>query len=86
MVLEINLILGYDWYDLFTSTPKEIFVCCSPVSPYTNVAPLAIVLIVSLIKEAFEDWVRNTSSYFRRLIDCYINNFFFYLYENGKSI
>lgn len=31
---------------------------CSPVSPITNVAPLSMVLLVSLIKEAFEDWVR----------------------------
>ncbi|KAK1365815.1 Phospholipid-transporting ATPase [Heracleum sosnowskyi] len=34
------------------------FTPVSPVSPYTNVAPLSIVLIVSLIKEAFEDWKR----------------------------
>ncbi|XP_010548246.1 PREDICTED: phospholipid-transporting ATPase 3 isoform X2 [Tarenaya hassleriana] len=30
----------------------------SPVSPITNVAPLSLVLLVSLIKEAFEDWKR----------------------------
>ncbi|VVA90796.1 unnamed protein product [Arabis nemorensis] len=30
----------------------------SPVSPITNVAPLSMVLLVSLIKEAFEDWKR----------------------------
>ncbi|KAL5070209.1 hypothetical protein RYX36_021096, partial [Vicia faba] len=28
----------------------------SPVSPITNVLPLSLVLLVSLIKEAFEDW------------------------------
>ncbi|KAG2300875.1 hypothetical protein Bca52824_037347, partial [Brassica carinata] len=28
----------------------------SPVNPITNVAPLTMVLLVSLIKEAFEDW------------------------------
>ncbi|KAJ4849836.1 Phospholipid-transporting ATPase 3 [Turnera subulata] len=30
----------------------------SPVNPVTNVVPLTLVLIVSLIKEAFEDWKR----------------------------
>ncbi|KFK43333.1 hypothetical protein AALP_AA1G111300 [Arabis alpina] len=30
----------------------------SPVNPITNVAPLSMVLLVSLIKEAFEDWKR----------------------------
>ncbi|CAO2829122.1 unnamed protein product [Amaranthus hypochondriacus] len=30
----------------------------SPVSPITNVAPLSMVLFVSLVKEAFEDWKR----------------------------
>ncbi|KAK6922097.1 P-type ATPase, N-terminal [Dillenia turbinata] len=30
----------------------------SPVSPITNVVPLSLVLLVSLIKEAFEDWKR----------------------------
>ncbi|RZB99427.1 Phospholipid-transporting ATPase 3 isoform B [Glycine soja] len=30
----------------------------SPVSPITNVLPLSLVLLVSLIKEAFEDWVK----------------------------
>ncbi|XP_066385390.1 phospholipid-transporting ATPase 3-like isoform X1 [Miscanthus floridulus] len=30
----------------------------SPVHPVTNVVPLSIVLLVSLIKEAFEDWKR----------------------------
>ncbi|KAK9750881.1 hypothetical protein RND81_02G228100 [Saponaria officinalis] len=30
----------------------------SPVSPLTNVAPLSVVLIISLVKEAFEDWKR----------------------------
>ncbi|KAG5017302.1 hypothetical protein JHK85_023438 [Glycine max] len=29
-----------------------------PVSPITNVLPLSLVLLVSLIKEAFEDWKR----------------------------
>ncbi|KAK9114005.1 hypothetical protein Syun_020802 [Stephania yunnanensis] len=28
----------------------------SPVSPITNVVPLSLVLLVSLVKEAFEDW------------------------------
>ncbi|XP_011034150.1 PREDICTED: phospholipid-transporting ATPase 3 [Populus euphratica] len=30
----------------------------SPVNPVTNVVPLTMVLLVSLIKEAFEDWKR----------------------------
>nr|XP_029119607.1 phospholipid-transporting ATPase 3 [Elaeis guineensis] len=30
----------------------------SPVSPITNVLPLSLVLLVSLVKEAFEDWKR----------------------------
>ncbi|KAI4328339.1 hypothetical protein L6164_020698 [Bauhinia variegata] len=30
----------------------------SPVSPITNVVPLSLVLLISLIKEAFEDWKR----------------------------
>ncbi|URE19407.1 ATPase, class [Musa troglodytarum] len=30
----------------------------SPVSPVTNVVPLSLVLLVSLVKEAFEDWKR----------------------------
>ncbi|KAG7974944.1 hypothetical protein I3843_06G073100 [Carya illinoinensis] len=30
----------------------------SPVSPITNVVPLSLVLFVSLVKEAFEDWKR----------------------------
>ncbi|KAK9116965.1 hypothetical protein Sjap_015912 [Stephania japonica] len=30
----------------------------SPVHPITNVVPLSLVLLVSLIKEAFEDWKR----------------------------
>ncbi|KDP21262.1 hypothetical protein JCGZ_21733 [Jatropha curcas] len=30
----------------------------SPVNPITNVVPLSMVLLVSLIKEAFEDWKR----------------------------
>ncbi|XP_050236678.1 phospholipid-transporting ATPase 3 [Mercurialis annua] len=30
----------------------------SPVNPVTNVVPLSMVLLVSLIKEAFEDWKR----------------------------
>ncbi|XP_019421458.1 PREDICTED: phospholipid-transporting ATPase 3-like [Lupinus angustifolius] len=30
----------------------------SPVSPITNVLPLSVVLLLSLIKEAFEDWKR----------------------------
>ncbi|KAJ9563811.1 hypothetical protein OSB04_008971 [Centaurea solstitialis] len=34
------------------------FTPVSPVSPVTNVIPLSIVLFVSLIKEAFEDWKR----------------------------
>nr|XP_043625949.1 phospholipid-transporting ATPase 3-like [Erigeron canadensis] len=34
------------------------FTPVSPVSPITNVIPLSIVLLVSLIKEAFEDWKR----------------------------
>lgn len=35
----------------------EVFFPCSPVSPITNVLPLSLVLLVSLIKEAWEDWV-----------------------------
>ncbi|KAL5980615.1 Phospholipid-transporting ATPase 3 [Asimina triloba] len=31
---------------------------CSPVHPITNVVPLSLVLFVSLVKEAFEDWKR----------------------------
>ncbi|CAI9278373.1 unnamed protein product [Lactuca saligna] len=34
------------------------FTPVSPVSPVTNVIPLSIVLFVSLVKEAFEDWKR----------------------------
>ncbi|XP_076889767.1 phospholipid-transporting ATPase 3-like [Bidens hawaiensis] len=34
------------------------FTPVSPVSPITNVVPLSIVLFVSLVKEAFEDWKR----------------------------
>ncbi|KAK1425808.1 hypothetical protein QVD17_21169 [Tagetes erecta] len=34
------------------------FTPVSPVSPITNVIPLSIVLFVSLVKEAFEDWKR----------------------------
>ncbi|XP_020521908.1 phospholipid-transporting ATPase 3 isoform X2 [Amborella trichopoda] len=30
----------------------------SPVHPITNVVPLSLVLFVSLVKEAFEDWVK----------------------------
>ncbi|XP_074309802.1 phospholipid-transporting ATPase 3-like [Silene latifolia] len=30
----------------------------SPVSPLTNVVPLSVVLMISLVKEAFEDWKR----------------------------
>lgn len=37
------------------------FWLCSPVSPITNVLPLSLVLLVSLIKEAWEDWVSNSS-------------------------
>ncbi|KAL9268042.1 Phospholipid-transporting ATPase 3-like protein [Drosera capensis] len=37
---------------ILSSTP------ISPVSPITNVAPLSIVLFISLVKEAFEDWKR----------------------------
>ncbi|KAL8161555.1 hypothetical protein V2J09_013044 [Rumex salicifolius] len=37
---------------ILSSTP------ISPVSPITNVIPLSIVLLISLIKEAFEDWKR----------------------------
>ncbi|CAK7332719.1 unnamed protein product [Dovyalis caffra] len=33
------------------------FLWTSPVNPVTNVVPLSLVLLVSLIKEAFEDWV-----------------------------
>lgn len=39
------------------------FVSRSPVSPITNVLPLSMVLFVSLVKEAWEDWV----SYIRSL-------------------
>ncbi|KAL4558341.1 hypothetical protein LXL04_036540 [Taraxacum kok-saghyz] len=35
------------------------FTPVSPVSPITNVIPLSLVLFVSLVKEAFEDWVSN---------------------------
>ncbi|XP_057530922.1 phospholipid-transporting ATPase 3-like [Amaranthus tricolor] len=43
----------------------------SPVSPITNVAPLSIVLFISLVKEAFEDWKRfqNDLSVNNTLID-----------------
>ncbi|KAJ9554377.1 hypothetical protein OSB04_018422 [Centaurea solstitialis] len=34
------------------------FTPVSPVSPITNVIPLSLVLFVSLVKEAFEDWKR----------------------------
>ncbi|GAB2280370.1 Phospholipid-transporting ATPase 3 [Dionaea muscipula] len=37
---------------ILSSTP------ISPVSPITNVAPLSIVLLISMVKEAFEDWKR----------------------------
>ncbi|KAH7856369.1 hypothetical protein Vadar_000649 [Vaccinium darrowii] len=37
---------------IISSTP------ISPVSPYTNVLPLSMVLFVSLVKEAWEDWKR----------------------------
>lgn len=36
---------------------KCSFWSCSPVNPVTNVVPLSLVLLVSLIKEAWEDWV-----------------------------
>lgn len=43
----------------------------SPVNPITNVVPLSMVLLVSLIKEAFEDWKRfqNDMSINNTLID-----------------
>ncbi|XP_061338280.1 phospholipid-transporting ATPase 3-like [Gastrolobium bilobum] len=42
-----------------------------PVSPITNVLPLSLVLLVSLIKEAFEDWKRfqNDMSINNNMID-----------------
>ena len=40
----------------------KFFVSCSPVSPITNVLPLSMVLFVSLVKEAWEDWVSTISS------------------------
>lgn len=47
------------------------FTPMSPVSPLTNVAPLSIVLFISLVKEAFEDWKRfqNDMSINNSLID-----------------
>lgn len=35
----------------------EVLFSYSPVSPITNVLPLTLVLLVSLVKEAWEDWV-----------------------------
>ncbi|GJN20599.1 hypothetical protein PR202_gb07995 [Eleusine coracana subsp. coracana] len=48
-------------YSVLTFLPKglfEQFWFFSPVHPVTNVVPLSLVLLVSLIKEAFEDWKR----------------------------
>ncbi|KAF5945304.1 hypothetical protein HYC85_015532 [Camellia sinensis] len=42
---------------ILSSTPL------SPISPITNVLPLSVVLFVSLVKEAWEDWVK-TDGYF----------------------
>ncbi|XP_054809122.1 phospholipid-transporting ATPase 3-like isoform X3 [Prosopis cineraria] len=43
----------------------------SPISPITNVVPLSLVLLISLIKEAFEDWKRlqNDKVINNRMID-----------------
>ncbi|CAJ1939977.1 unnamed protein product, partial [Sphenostylis stenocarpa] len=43
-----------------------------PVSPITNVLPLSLVLLVSLIKEAFEDWGKEITKRFQN--DMSINN------------
>lgn len=54
------------WYgsDMF------FFSFCSPVSPITNVAPLSMVLFISLVKEAFEDWVSFQSSFYEDQAIC----------------
>lgn len=45
---------------------QECIFLSSPVAPITNVAPLVIVLAVSLIKEAFEDRVRSKNLKFEK--------------------
>lgn len=34
-------------------------VTSSPVSPVTSIAPLAFVVIVTMIKQGYEDWLRH---------------------------
>ncbi|XWS68900.1 hypothetical protein CRYUN_Cryun04dG0133400 [Craigia yunnanensis] len=65
MYLSLSVLLMVEWFrrvanlyflmvSILSATPY------SPVHPVTNVVPLSLVLLVSLIKEAFEDWVRTT--------------------------
>ena len=63
-VLKIMLKILLNPYCFIFYHPKCIHIVltwflwwCSPVNPVTNVVPLSLVLLVSLIKEAFEDWV-----------------------------
>ncbi|KAJ6313366.1 hypothetical protein OIU77_014800, partial [Salix suchowensis] len=51
----------------------------SPVNPVTNVVPLSLVLLVSLIKEAFEDWKRFQN-------DMVINNTLIDVLQNEKWV
>ncbi|KAL0408647.1 UNVERIFIED_CONTAM: Phospholipid-transporting ATPase 3 [Sesamum radiatum] len=56
---DLNLVM-HPGQELATSlfNAFKVSFSCSPVSPVTNVLPLALVLLVSLIKEAWEDWKR----------------------------
>ncbi|KAL0296942.1 UNVERIFIED_CONTAM: Phospholipid-transporting ATPase 3 [Sesamum radiatum] len=56
---DLNLVM-HPGQELVTSlfNAFKVSFSCSPVSPVTNVLPLALVLLVSLIKEAWEDWKR----------------------------
>ncbi|RIA04091.1 hypothetical protein BRARA_K01721 [Brassica rapa] len=56
----------------------------SPVSPITNVAPLSMVLLVSLIKEAFEDWSQDPPV--SQLLDPSMDNLVQKRFQNDMSI
>lgn len=47
-------VIIYVFIDCFLSTD-------SPVSPFTSIAPLSFMVLVTAVKQGYEDWLRHKS-------------------------
>jgi magnesium-transporting ATPase (P-type) len=60
----------YNLYFLLTAILSLAFPEASPINPFLTVFPLALVLTVTALKDAFEDWIRYRSDRRANAVPC----------------